>query len=93
MYLHLSGYGESTWKPLVWLALAVFCLFPVLYGWAGVISDGYLVEISLTAAALLPTPEGTELTLAARILQVVERIIAPFLALLFTLAVRRRFRR
>ena len=114
LYHQFSSYGESWWKPLVWLLASVVILFPALYVLAGTtIGDftyhlggewnpGPLLEFSLKTAALLPIPtptttgpvEGTAIVAGwALLLQVIERVWSPFLALLFTLAVRRRFRR
>ncbi|HLC29289.1 MAG TPA: hypothetical protein VJM51_00725, partial [Dehalococcoidia bacterium] len=104
IYCQLSSYGESWWKPLVWLVVSVFLLFPALYVVAGIALGGFtyqiggpwnpgpLLDFSLRTAALLPT-EGAHVAGAALLLQVVERVWSPFLAVLFTLAVRRRFRR
>ncbi|MCG3773789.1 MAG: hypothetical protein JW395_0603 [Nitrospira sp.] len=52
-----------------------------------------LIGFSLRNAALLSDPEKVVLNPGSQVLAVLIRIISPFLALLFALAVRRRFRR
>lgn len=106
LYHQLSAYGDSWWKPLAWLVAFVFLLFPFVYTLFGIdlgsgqyafgdgtFAPGPLLEFSLRTAALLPTDGGTNVAGVALLLQVIERVWSPFLAVLFTLAVRRRFRR
>jgi len=104
-YHQISSCGDSIAKPLLWLLVSVFALFPALYVLAEITVGGFpyhvggpwnpgpLWDFSLRTAALLPTEGGDKVMGAALFLQVVERVWSPFLALLFTLAVRRRFRR
>jgi hypothetical protein len=107
-YAALSGYGQATLRPLFILfgVLLVFPAIFALIGirlndgdwyrpdwsWEGVLGYMALLAFTVRTASLLNDPPGTQLAPLAQLAQVVLRLVAPFLALLFTLAVRRRFR-
>ena len=106
LYHQLSGYGESWRKPLAWLLVSVVLLFPLVYAAIGITLDHTMYSLggqiwepwpvigfSLRTAALFSTENMPNVGGWALVLQVVERVWSPFLAVLFTLAVRRRFRR
>ena len=107
-YWCLSDYGQSLLKPPLFLALGVACFFPLAYALAGVgqltttwwwqgngswEAYGEALAFSARAAALVPDQTVNNQPVPAQLLLVCERLLSPFLGLLFALAVRRHFRR
>ena len=110
LYHQLSGYGDTWWKPLVWLTLLLL-VAPLVLAWSGLqqggvsyrmapgFGDGWweasldLLGAALRTATLLPDSTGPQPNFGAQLTLTFLRLASPFLALLFTLAVRRRFRR
>jgi hypothetical protein len=98
MYSHLSRYGESWGRPVAWLAVVLllatflFRLFGADLGPRHGGSDWEFLVFALRTAALMPDIPGAQQNPAIQALQVLLRIVAPFLGLLFALAIRRRFR-
>ena len=103
---HLFGnYGQSISRPTVGMLILVFVLGPVLLIWTDTMAfpapfPGYFDAVlrTLRIVALLPdlsspqgslpTPEGWR-----QVAEVFFRLVGPFFALLFAIAVRRRVRR
>jgi hypothetical protein len=95
-YKYLSGYGEKYGLTLFWLALFIFAIFPILFVLLGVTNSvGEAMLHSLEVPAFLKSEPNSTVgsSVLVKVLEACERFVVYVLAILFTVAAKRRLQK
>lgn len=95
-YKYLSGYGEKHGLALFWLVILIFAIFPILFVLLGVTNSvGDAILHSLEVPAFLKSEPNSTVgsSVLVKVLETCERFVVYVLAILFTMAAKRRLQK